>query len=472
MKKIFVLVFLLIAGNLVLHTTCSAQPGADNGWTKNPLLNTWQYVGSPGISSGEIYSADINLATSPIGQPFVAYADPLNSGKVTVMKFDGTTWVTAGTPGFSPAVDYDISLAFNPSGQLYLAFSDAMNANKATVMKYDGIDWIFVGTPGFSTAEANFLSLACGPSGQPYLAFRDVGIAYTYIARVMKFDGINWVDVGSPGISEEASWQTNLAFSPSGQPYVAYIDNFYNFGTVVKKFDGTNWVFVGPPGFIPNNWSFGLPLVINSSGEPFIEYENSANEISVMKFDGTNWAYVGTQWFSGPVGWNLTMAISPTDQLYVALTDDAYSDKATVMNYDGTNWVTIGTPGFTPKRALHNSLAIDNSGIPYLAFVDSAYGNRVSVMKFDSFYLGIHENQNSALSVYPNPASSLITIDLKNFNSSEKQIEIYNVEGKMVYETQTYENKMILNVKNYPSGVYFIKLTTKTFNSFGKFCKE
>jgi hypothetical protein len=252
---------------------------------------------------------------------------------------------------------------------------------------------------------------------------------------------------------------------------VAYIDNFYNFGIVVKKFDGADWVFVGPPGFISNNWSFGLPLVINSLGEPFIEYENSANEISVMKFDGTNWVYVGSEGFS-PGNCSLTMAISPTDQLYVALTDAANSDKATVMNFDGTNWVNVGTPGFTPGRAIYTTLEIDPSGIPYLAFVDSVYNNKISVMKFDSAYLGITENRNSAFSVYPNPASSLITIDLKNFNSSEKQVEIYNMEGKMVYETQTYENKMILNVKNYPSGVYFIKLTTKTFSSLGKFCKE
>lgn len=472
MKKIFFLVFMLVAGNFIPGPACSAQPGADNGWTKNPLLNTWQYVGSPGISTGVVHSANTNLAISPSGQPFVAYTDFPLSGNINVMKFDGTTWVAVGSPCYTYVGDYNISMAFDPSGQLYLAYADSVNSYKATVMRYDGTNWTNVGTTGFSIASIGYPSLAFGPSGQPYIAFMDVGVAYTYKARVMKFDGTDWVDVGAPGISESAARHTIITFNPSGQPYIAYIDDFYNYGTVVKKFDGADWGFVGTPGFIANNWSFGEPFVINFSGEPYIEYENtSTGMISVMKFDGTNWVFVGPEGFS-PGNCPLTMAISPTDQLYVALTDATNSEKATVMNFDGANWVNVGTAGFTPGRALFNSLAIDPSGIPYLAFVDSAYNNKISVMKFDLTLLGVPENRNLSFSVFPNPASSLITIDLINFNSTEKQVEIYNVEGKLISEFQTGESKIILNVRNYPSGVYFIKLTTKTFSSLGKFCKE
>ena len=40
----------------------------------------------------------------------------------------------------------------------------------------------------------------------------------------MKFDGTNWVNVGSAGFSAGESEYESLAFSPSGQPYVAYQD--------------------------------------------------------------------------------------------------------------------------------------------------------------------------------------------------------------------------------------------------------
>ena len=43
---------------------------------------------------------------------------------------------------------------------------------------------------------------------------------------------------------------------------------------------------------------------------------------------------------------------------------------------------------------------------------------------------------------------------------------------KVLSEFQTRENKIVLNVKNYPSGVYFIKLKTCTRIYISKFCKE
>jgi hypothetical protein len=470
MKKILFLVFMLIVGNFVFKTTCSAQPGADNGWSKNPLLNTWQYVGSPGISVGGAYNDDIVLAFSPTGQPYAAFTDTDNSGKVTVMKFDGTSWVTIGTPG-STITYYNISIAFSPSGQLYLAFSsDSNNTQKVIVMKYDGTDWLTVGTLGISFWEPWFIKLAFGPLGLPYLAFADLDGTGCWRAKVMKFNGTDWVYVGPPAISEGWAEFLNLAFSPSGQPYVAYIDNEQ---ISVKKFDGTDWVYVGSPKFVWALPTVGLPLVINSSGDPYIAFGNfSAYKMSVMKFDGTNWVYVGTDGFSNPIYKNVTMTISPTDLLYAAFSDASNSDKATVMNYDGANWVNVGIAGFTPEYAGWKNLAIDPSGIPYLAFQDSAYLDKISVMKYDVASQGIQEKRNLSFSVYPNPVKDLLTLDLKTINSAGKQVEIYNVEGKMVYETQTYENKMILNVKNYSSGVYFIKLTTKTFSSLGKFCKE
>ena len=94
----------------------------------------------------------------------------------------------------------------------------------------------------------------------------------------------------------------------------------------------------------------------------------------------------------------------------------------------------------------------------------------VAKMATNSGISEIASDQN--IIIYPNPVSSLLTIDCKNINSPFKNVEIYNVEGKLVSEFQTRENKIILNVKNYPSGVYFIRLKTDLITYIGKFCKE
>src|SRR5687767_548361 len=59
----------------------------------------WAAVGSAGFSAGE---ADVtSIAIDGSGTPYVVYSDYLNAGKATVMKYNGTSWVTVGSAGFS-----------------------------------------------------------------------------------------------------------------------------------------------------------------------------------------------------------------------------------------------------------------------------------------------------------------------------------------------------------------------------------
>jgi hypothetical protein len=117
---------------------------------------------------------------------------------------------------------------------------DYGNSLKATVMKFDGTNWMNVGNTGFSADEAWYTSLAFSPSGQPYVAYEDMSISGK--ATVMKFNGTNWVNVGFVGFSKGQVWFPSVAFSPSGQPYVAYTDFGNDFKATVMKYDS---VFVG-----------------------------------------------------------------------------------------------------------------------------------------------------------------------------------------------------------------------------------
>lgn len=47
-----------------------------------------------------------------------------------------------------------------------------------------------------------------------------------------------WQNVGSPSFSEGLVFYTSLAFSPSGEPYVAYYDGGNLGKATVMKFDG------------------------------------------------------------------------------------------------------------------------------------------------------------------------------------------------------------------------------------------
>lgn len=58
---------------------------------------------------------------------------------------------------------------------------------------------------------------------------------------------------------------------------------------------------------------------------------------------------------------------------------------------------------------------------------------------------------------YPNPATGKTIIDV-SFATSEATLIIYNVLGKVVEEIAVYDKKIILDVTNYPEGVYLYTL--------------
>lgn len=66
-----------------------------------------------------------------------------------------------------------------------MAYKDYGTGGKATLMKYNGSNWVSVGLPGFSSASVNYTSLALDSNGSLYVAYMDNGSPYK--ATVMNF---------------------------------------------------------------------------------------------------------------------------------------------------------------------------------------------------------------------------------------------------------------------------------------------
>ena len=195
---------------------------AQQPWYKDsPIDYVWKYVGNAQFAP--CYGSP-SLVFSPSGEPFVAFEGGLTNQAI-VMKFDGSNWVNVGLPNFTPNAADDISLAIDPlNGQPYVAYMDwASSGLRTSVMKFDGSNWVYVGSQFFSAAgQTQAQSIAFSPAdNMPYVAFEDGGWGYN--ARVMRYNGIDWVNVGNPGFSTYGADWTSLAFSPSDSlPYVAF----------------------------------------------------------------------------------------------------------------------------------------------------------------------------------------------------------------------------------------------------------
>jgi hypothetical protein len=69
-------------------------------------------------------------------------------------------------------------------------------------------------------------------------------------------------------------------------------------------------------------------------------------------------------------------------------------------------------------------------------------------------------NTSLTLIVYPNPASENVTIMVNNSISSEGNIEILSVDGKVLYREVfgSVKNSQIeIVLRNYSPGLYFVK---------------
>ena len=88
--------------------------------------------------------------------------------------------------------------------------------------------------------------------------------------------------------------------------------------------------------------------------------------------------------------------------------------------------------------------------------------------------LSTNNNQNLTsyvLTMFPNPVVEELTIVPNNISFKEVQINLYNSNYQLVF-TNCYSTQNIKEVKipfsSYPDGIYFIKSTMDTFESFRK----
>jgi hypothetical protein len=293
-------------------------------------------------------------------------------------------------------------------------------------------------------------------------------------ATVMKFDGNNWVDVGSPGFSTGQVAYVSMAFNPfDSLPYVAYADLGNYQKATVMKFDNTNWINVGYSGFSAGNADW-ISLAISPSGQPYVSYEDEANsnKATVMKFDGVNWASVGAEGVTSGEAYVMSLAFNPSGEPYLAFVDGAYNNFMTVMKFDGTNWVYVGSPGFSAGRASYTSLVFSPSdGQPYVAYTDDTNYRKATVMNYDSVFVGIKEQQQSSFSVFPNPATDKITIEIAACHAPS-QLSMMNLNGEEVLTRSLIKPKTQIDISNLSGGVYFVRLTNDKTVEVGKFVKQ
>ena len=77
-------------------------------------------------------------------------------------------------------------------------------------------------------------------------------------------------------------------------------------------------------------------------------------------------------------------------------------------------------------------------------------------MRFGAAALGTNSFDASNIRMYPNPTSSLVTIEA---NDVIENVTLYNVLGQQVLAKSSNGNSITLDVENLQTGVYVVKTT-------------
>ncbi len=97
---------------------------------------------------------------------------------------------------------------------------------------------------------------------------------------------------------------------------------------------------------------------------------------------------------------------------------------------------------------------------------------RVTAVDFDgsrnSSALVVLNSQKSNLSVFPNPCADVLTVQTEKGS----EIEIFNVEGKLIQRFVSNQNQMEIDLSSYQAGVYFLKSNGNNQNHTMKFLKK
>jgi hypothetical protein len=150
--------------------------------------------------------------------------------------------------------------------------------------------------------------------------------------------------------------------------------------------------------------------------------------------------------------------------------DSDFSDVGEQVGYVlvGTGWSNVFT--FTvPTSAVSSavrmrvriSYSTDGAIVPC---GQSTYGEVEDyTVNITTSGASLLENDLSAITIYPNPSSDILNIDLSSASEEVKSISIVDITGKLIQTIDVLENANIsLNVSSFASGLYHVKISSAT----------
>ena len=131
--------------------------------------------------------------------------------------------------------------------------------------------------------------------------------------------------------------------------------------------------------------------------------------------------------------------------------------------------LSFGSTGGWQKWETKSTLVELPAGKLILRLYSQAGEHNLNWILFDHVTVTGIEDEiiNSKLNVYPNPTSDVLNVVFESY--SEKQIKLFNISGIQLMSHVCSDDRISINVKEYPAGVYFLKVIGEDLSETIKF---
>jgi hypothetical protein len=459
----------------------------------NPFGETlWTTTLSGSSTSGSIDEA-MSIAMDALGFIYTC-GFVKNSGTsydiklVKYSSFGDTIWTRSYDYSTVNASDKSYSLTIDPSGFIYLtgkSDSDPSTASNEDVItqKWD-LNGNLIWTKRYNApTNLNDVSKICAssPSGV-YVAGRTFnGVDFDGLLIKYNHSGVQqWVKIIAGSGNDEIN---TLNIDPNGNVLVSGIAQSTGADTnlITIKYDANGnqlWsqVFDG----LAHGTDVGKYLVTDQSGNVFVcgntDIDASSttlnNDILLLKYDA-----------SGNLIWQQTYSATPnSDDLVEELRLNAANEIMIVGESDslsskGSNYdfitLSYNSLGVLTKSFRYGGIALSKD-IPSTMFVNNAeifvsggsinqnqQRELVTIKYSTDPTVGLSENVNNKLKLYPNPAEGIVNIEFEN-QSIPDHVELFftNLNGQL-FDVNFLSNheSIFVDVSNIPNNLYILTIS-------------
>lgn len=428
-------------------------------------------------SAGNVYAA---LNSSNYSSPYIA-------------KWNGTLWSKIDTGSAAITFNGEIyCLTTDIAGNVYVGgyFSDA--TGHMYVAKWDGNHWSQLGVSSNAlNANGVIWSLTTDNSGNVYAAGNFLNVSgYRYVS---KWNGNTWSELGTGATSLNASGEINAIVSDMfGNIYAGgYFGD--STGAYLAKWNGSAWSKVGVGNSSLQNVIQISDIVVDTMHNVYvagaINYSTTDTGF-IGKWNGINWSKLGNN--TDPIINNATvpasLCLDNTGNLYASGRRSNYN--LYIGKWTGTAWaeLPIGANASTIydvdvflKSDRHGNMYAgctlrDTVGRYYVAkyiFSENNGGNTGG--NDTSVTSSVHNITDIlGLSIYPNPSSNSIYLQIKNAHPP-LQISIMDNCGRLLQTINTSANELKvpkdIDLSKLISSLYLLHIAGKGINLTYKITK-